>query len=90
MGATGVVESFQSQRVFRTEVMFAELLTKYLLSRELACIPRLLARGILILKHLRCYIETTGTKKNSYQYNKFLRFYCYQYFDYVYRSTHYI
>jgi len=46
MGAKGVVEEFSGSTSVRTQVKFAELRARYLVSIEIACTLRLLRRGI--------------------------------------------
>ena len=46
MGAKRCGREFSGSTSVRTQVEFAELRARYLISIELACIPRLLRRGI--------------------------------------------
>jgi len=46
MGAKRCGREFSGSTSVRTQVKFAELRARYLVSIELACIPRLLRRGI--------------------------------------------
>ena len=82
---------FSGSTSVRTQVKFAELWARYLVSIELACRPRFAPTRNINIEASSLLLDTTSTEKRSHQYNKpSTLLYRYQYFDDLHRSKYYI